>query len=172
MHYCDNGNTTIIRKEFTHYNKCKMGFYCIFNKILYRVLIHVAFCLINNVIYRTVFPFLVDGAISYFIADSGVTYNTQKKRCCYILPGIPIKHMTNKETTCTVQMYNSSKGTWQLRIHSIKETRFCRANQKLSILNNCWLYMIIQNKLRMKWFEIKWLSIILRWAKKISKWRY
>jgi len=142
--------------QFTLHNKCKMGFYCIFNKTLYLSLIHVTLCLINDVIHRTVLPFLVDGAISYYIADSGVTYNTQKKRCCYILPGILMKHTTNKETICTVQMYNSSKSTWHLRIHSIKETRFCRANQKLSILNNCWLYMIIQKTLWMKWFEIKW----------------
>ena len=49
-----------------------MGFYCISNKTLYILLI--ALCLINDEIYRTVLSFLVCGAISYYIADLGVTY--------------------------------------------------------------------------------------------------
>ena len=148
MNYCDNGNTTFIGNKFTHQNKCQIRFYYIFNKTLYILLI--ALCLNNDVIYRTVLPSLVGGAISYVIANSGATYNTQKKHCYYILPGIFMKHMMNDQRISTVQMHNASKSTSLLRIHSIKETRFCRANQKLSILNNCWLHMIIQNKLRMK----------------------
>ena len=79
MNYCDNGNTTFIIKEFTHQNKCKIMFYYILNKTLYILLI--AVCLNNEVIYRTVLPPLAGGAISYVIADSGATYNTQKKHC-------------------------------------------------------------------------------------------
>jgi len=82
-----------------------MGFYCIFNKTLYLLLIHVALCLINDVINRTMMPSLVGEAISYYIADSIVTYTTQKKHCCCILLGISMTHISN----FTVHMYNSSK---------------------------------------------------------------
>ena len=151
----------------------EMRFYCFFNKTFYIILL--AFCLINDVIYRKVLPALEGEAISYYIADLGVKYNTQKKHCCQILPGKSIKHMTNDENIGTVQIYNASKGTSLLRIHGIKETRFCRASQKLSFFNNCWLYMymIIKTILQMKWFEITWLSIFLRWAQnKLSKWTW
>jgi len=121
MHYCDNGNITFIKKELTHGNRCKIGFYCIFNNVLYILL--KALCLINDVIYRTVLPSLVGGAISYYIADSGVTYNTQKKHCCYILPGIFMKHTTNNKMISTAQLHNASKSTSLLRIHSIKDAR-------------------------------------------------
>jgi len=76
IHFLGNGNTTFIRKEFTHQIKCSIGFYYIFNKTLYMVLI--ALCLHTDLIYRTVLPSLVGGAISYVIANSGATYNTQK----------------------------------------------------------------------------------------------
>jgi len=73
------------------------------------------------VINRTVLPSLVGGTISYVIADSGATYNTQKKHCCYILPGIFMKHMMNDKKISTVQTHSASKSSSVLRIQSIKE---------------------------------------------------
>jgi len=96
-------------------------FYYILTKTLYILLI--AVCLNIDVIYRTVLPPLAGGAVSYVKADSGATYNTQKKHCCYILPGIFMKHMMNDLKISTVQMHNASKSTSLVRIHSIKDAR-------------------------------------------------
>jgi len=121
MHNCDNGNTTFIRKELTHSSRCKIVYYCIFNNFLYILLI--SLCLINDEIYHTVLPPLVGGAIRYYIADSGVTYNIQKKHCCYILPGIFMKHMKTDIKISTAQLQNAAKSTALLRLNSIKNAR-------------------------------------------------
>jgi len=56
-----------------------------FNKTLYILLI--ALCLNNDLIYRTVLPSLVGGAISYVIANSGATANTQKSTAATFCQG-------------------------------------------------------------------------------------